>query len=93
MKKLLKRQIVDDSELWENGTLGQSEAHARPVGAVIDAAIDDALGLQPITIRLQKTLVEELKTMAKESGLGYQPFVRQLLTKYVSEQRRSKTGV
>jgi predicted DNA binding CopG/RHH family protein len=81
------KKIHDDSEDWESGKLGQSEEFAAPAPAQIQAAIDDDLGLQPITLRLQKTLVEDLKVMAKENGLGYQPFVRQLLTQYVREHR------
>jgi predicted DNA binding CopG/RHH family protein len=36
-------------------------------------------------VRLQKELVEQLKVMAKKEGLGYQPFIRHILTRYVRD--------
>ncbi len=81
------KKIHDDSDDWESGKLGQSLEHAAPAPPELQAAIDDDLGLQAVTMRLQKTLVEELKVLARENGLGYQPFVRQLLTNYVKEHR------
>jgi predicted DNA binding CopG/RHH family protein len=78
---------VDDSELWENGTYGQSLKHAAPASRKHQAAINNALGLAPISIRLQKTLVEDLKEMARKEGLAYQAYIRQILTRHVSEKK------
>ncbi len=51
-----------------------------------EAAIDEALGLQAISIRLQKDIIQKLKVFAKEEGLGYQPLIRQILTRYVRDK-------
>lgn len=75
----------DDAELWESGKLGASEEYVKQVGPEKTKEIHDALGLQPVTVRLQKELVEQLKTLAKKEGLGYQPLIRQVLTRYVRE--------
>jgi predicted DNA binding CopG/RHH family protein len=75
----------DDAELWESGQLGASEEHVRTVSPEKTKEIQDALGLQPVTVRLQKELVEQLKVMAKKEGLGYQPFIRHILTRYVRD--------
>lgn len=75
----------DDAELWESGQLGASEAHVKPVTPEKTKEIQDALGLQPVTVRLQKELVEQLKVMAKKEGLGYQPLIRHILTRYVRD--------
>lgn len=48
-----------------------------------EKAMDDALGLQPISIRLQKDLLDNLKALALLNGLGYQPLIRQILTRWV----------
>lgn len=48
-----------------------------------DDDINDALSLQPISIRLQKGLIENLKTIAELNGIGYQPLIRQALTRFV----------
>ena len=78
---------ADDTQLWESRELGASEEFVRKVSAKRERAVDDTLGLQPITIRLQKDLVEELKKMARAHGIGYQPYVRQVLTRHVKEKQ------
>lgn len=75
----------DAAKLWESGQLGASEEHVKPVSPERTKEIQDALGLQPVTVRLQKELVEQLKVMAKKEGLGYQPFIRHILTRYVRD--------
>lgn len=44
----------DNAELWESGQLGASEEHVRRVSAEKAKEIHDALGLQPVTVGLQK---------------------------------------
>jgi hypothetical protein len=79
------KEFDKDTELWETGKLGNSAKHAVRISEEEDKAIDDTLGLQAVTMRLQKELVEQLKLLAKKEGLGYQPYIRQLLTKHVSK--------
>jgi predicted DNA binding CopG/RHH family protein len=64
-------------------TVGEDEQFVAPAKEHQDKSIDDALGLQPISIRLQKDLVENLKALAQLNGLGYQPLIRQILTRWV----------
>lgn len=71
-----ERQIDYDS-------VGESDAHAAVAPAELSVNLDDALDLQPISIRLQRDLVENLKALAKLNGLGYQPLIRQVLTRWV----------
>jgi predicted DNA binding CopG/RHH family protein len=89
MKKprMSEEELNNESDAWDRGDLGRSVEYAKPSSKEFDAEIDEALGLQPITIRLQRPLIAELKAMAKENGLGYQPFVRLVLTQYVKEKR------
>lgn len=75
-----------DAELWENGTLGASAAHAKRVSDKQAKALDEALGLQLLSFRIQKSLIQRLKAIAKQEGIGYQPLMRQALTRYVREQ-------
>jgi len=84
-------QIEKDAELWESGQLGASIEHAVPVAEeeakIIDAMIDDALSLRSVTIRLQKGLVKEFEQFAKQDGIGYQPLMRMILTKYATDRK------
>jgi uncharacterized protein (DUF4415 family) len=78
-------QFDADAELWESGKLGASAEHARPASPEQEQALDDALGLQLISIRIQKPLIEKLRGLAKLEGMGYQTFMRQILTHYARE--------
>src|SRR5579883_492423 len=71
---------------WENRTLGATEKFARKASKKHEEKLDDKLGLQSISIRLQKNLIDDLKEIAKEDGLGYQPYIRQILTQHVRNE-------
>jgi hypothetical protein len=83
-KKELER-LTADAELWESGKLGRSAKHIRIASDEEEQAVDDALGLQLISIRLHKSLIEKLKQLALLEGIGYQPLIRQVLTRYLRE--------
>lgn len=75
-------KIAGTEEAWDSGLLGTDEAHVK-VAPNQQAEIDAALELHPISIRLQKGLLENLKALAQLNGIGYQPLVRQILTRFV----------
>ena len=39
-----------------------------------------------ISLRLQAYLIDGLKHFAREEGVGYQPYIRQLLTRHIHEK-------
>jgi hypothetical protein len=56
---------------------------------VDDAALDEAAGLQLISIRLQKSLIEDFKMIAGINGIGYESLICQVLKRFAySEKRR-----
>jgi hypothetical protein len=55
----------------------------------MELELDDALGLQMISIRLPKKLIEDLKLIAKKEGLGYQPLMRRVLLRFAEQEFRS----
>ncbi len=81
----------NDDELWESGQLGASEEHVRRVSREKSKEIHETLGLQPVTVRLQKELIEDLKALAKKEGLGYQPLIRHILTRYIRDTMCEET--
>lgn len=85
----MSTKVEGTAEAWEDGRLGMDASQAVPVSKEIDRAVDEALGLQPISIRLQKDLLEDLKVIAKLNGLGYQPLIRQVLTRFVACEMKS----
>ncbi len=77
------KKSPDDA--WDNRDLGASEEHVRKASPAREKALDERLGMQTISIRLQKSLIDDLKELAEEDGIGYQPYVRQLLTRHVRQ--------
>lgn len=73
---------------WETGKLGQDANYARPSPPEREAAVDEALELKMISIRLQNELIKNLKFVAEHHGIGYQPLIRDLLHRFVRAEMR-----
>lgn len=76
------RMIPGTIEAWEGRALGASEAHVRKASAEIESAIEDALGLKAISIRLPKSTIDAYKALAKMHGVGYQPLMRDAICRW-----------
>ena len=81
--------IKDTAEIetWESGKLGRSEEFVRKSNNNGEM-LDDKLGLQMISIRLQKSLIEDLKDIAEINGIGYQPLMKQILKRFVDAEKK-----
>lgn len=81
-----KDLIIGTAEAWENGALGRDTEHAVRSPAELTQQIDDALGMQMISIRLPKELIEEYKIIAQVRQLGYQPLMRDALKRFAEAE-------
>lgn len=88
-RKVSSQQETEAKCAWESGDLGSSVAHAVAVSAEHESSVDEALGLQMISIRLPRALIDDLKYFAKQEGLGYQPLMRRVLMRYVSHEYKN----
>ncbi|MBU3551421.1 hypothetical protein [Polynucleobacter sp. MWH-Berg-3C6] len=79
--KIIK--VKNTAEAWESGELGREIKYAIAVDKKIGTQIDDALGLQMISIRLEKDLIESYKLLGTKYDLGYQPLMREALKRFV----------
>jgi predicted DNA binding CopG/RHH family protein len=79
-------KINDTTEAWESGQLGNDEQYVRRAPEDADKELDDALGLQAISIRLPKELIDQFKLIAKIHGMGYQPLMREALKRFASAE-------
>lgn len=70
------------AEAWDSGELGEDMGSAKVASAETTRAINDALGLQMISIRLPKSVIEDFKVLAQIEGVGYQPLMRTALMRY-----------
>lgn len=76
---------MSNSDKWEDGSLGRDPGHVVRV-AEEEVGLDEALGLQLISIRLQKKLINDLKAIAQYHGIGYQPMIRDLLNRFAESE-------
>lgn len=82
------QDVRNTPEAWENEDLGADERYVAQAPPIDNYDIDTALDLHPISIRLQKSLVDDLKMIAKTNGIGYQPLIRQVLTRFVEAEKK-----
>lgn len=82
------KKIIGTAEAWEDGTLGRDEAYAARASAETVQQVDDALGLQMISIRLSKELIQDFKMIAQVHGIGYQPLMRDALTRFAAAEMK-----
>jgi len=85
-QRISKGTVKGTTENWESGKLGLSEEHSVPASEEEMAALDDALDLKLISIRLQKTLIDQLKLVARYHGIGYQPLIRDILNRFTGHE-------
>ncbi len=78
--------LAEDTHLWESGELGDDPKHAM-ISKRGAAVYDAALGLQLMSIRLPKDLIEEFKTLGQFVGRGYQPLMRDALRFYIEHHK------
>lgn len=81
-------KIPGTTEAWESGQLGEDANHARSASAETTQAIHDALGLQMISIRLNKDLIDTFKCLAEYYGVGYQPLMRDALRRFAEGEMK-----
>ncbi|OYD50688.1 hypothetical protein [Acidovorax kalamii] len=78
-------KIAGTEEAWESRALGASADHAEVASAEHLAALDDALGMQSISIRMPKGMIDAYKLIAAHHGVGYQPLMRDILQRFIPE--------
>jgi uncharacterized protein (DUF4415 family) len=73
-----------------SGNLADSgERQHSPGKPRAETALDDALGLQMISVRLSKSLIEDLKFCATANGVGYQPMIRDVLSRWARGEKNT----
>lgn len=83
-----KASIAGTTEAWESGALGKSAEFVRKASSETTNKIDEALGLQAISIRLPKAVIETYKMLAGMHGVGYQPLMRDALCRFAEGEMK-----
>ncbi len=82
------QRIESTDAAWEDGTLGASLEHAVAAPADMERAMEESLGMQSISIRLPKNMIDAYKLIAAHHGLGYQPLKRDILQRFIPDGLR-----
>jgi len=77
-------KINDTTEAWDSEILGNDEQFVRRAPRDAERDLDESLGLQAISIRLPKDLIEQYKLISKIHGMGYQPLMREALKRFAT---------
>jgi hypothetical protein len=88
-----KTTIPGTVEAWESGQLGTDKKHAKRAPAELEQAVEEAIAMQPISIRLPRSIVKVYKDLASIHGVGYQPLMRDALCRFAeAEMKRLLAG-
>lgn len=83
------KKIVGTDEVWDKRELGASMAHAELANAEEVQAVEDALSLHPISIRLPKSVIDDFKTIANIHGIRhYQSLMKEALARFADAEMR-----
>jgi predicted DNA binding CopG/RHH family protein len=82
MTKGNTKKIVGTDEAWDSRELGADIEHAVLASDADMKAVNEAFNLQPISIRLPKTVIDDFKTIAQVSGVRYQSLMKEALARF-----------
>jgi predicted DNA binding CopG/RHH family protein len=80
------KAIQNAEDAWESRELGADEEFVRVASDELEARVQASLGMQMISIRLPKELIDSLKMIGQYRGIGYQPLVRDLLGRFAASE-------
>jgi hypothetical protein len=79
-------EIANTPTSWESGKLGRDKTYAVAASKELGDQMDDALGLQIISIRLDKELIDTFKLLGDKYQMAYQPLMREALKRFVDDE-------
>jgi len=82
-----RETIESRKEEWNSREPGATEEFAAIASDDVQPLTDKHL-LQPVSIRLEKSLIEDFKLIASMYGIGYQPLMRQILKRFADSEKK-----
>lgn len=84
-----KQTIPDTDEAWDERALGADTNFVEVVDEQTESIIDEASGTQLISIRMQKSMIEDFKLIASLNGeIGYQTLMKQILQRFIDSEKK-----
>jgi len=81
-------KIDSTAENWESRALGADEASVRLDDENLEDLINESLSMKAISIRMEESLINDFKMIAKHHGMSYQPLMRQVLRRFADAETR-----
>jgi|SRR5690606_2907991 len=82
-------KIRGTEDAWDrDGPLGNDLEHAEVASEDLHKNVNEALAMQMISIRLPKAVIEAFKALAALEGIGYQPLMREALTRFADNEAK-----
>ncbi len=78
-----EEKIESTPEAWEEGPLGKDEAYVASAEPEVSVAVDEALDLELVQLRLDKKTLETIDQLAKGAGLIRVAMIREMLNIYI----------
>ena len=89
-KMMIKeKKIFGSEQAWDSRALGCDIKHVKRTKPELALDIDESLGLQMISIRLNKELIAAFKVIGEHHGVGYQPLMRDALQRFATAELKS----
>lgn len=84
---MANKKIEGTEEAWDTGALGRDEAYAQAAPDDLGKSADEAAGMQMISIRLPKSMIEGFKFISTHhNNIKYQTLMRQILQRFVTSE-------
>ena len=80
------KKVNNTEQAWDERKLGAEAEFVGVADVSHEEALQAALELQAISIRLPKDLVRQYKLIADFHGIGYQPLMRDVLQRFVAPE-------
>lgn len=81
-------KVKNTNDAWESRELGADSDYVEVADQAHSDALNAALGLHSISIRLPKQLIDHYKLIAHFHGVGYQPLMRDVMARFVPNALR-----
>ncbi|RMD67690.1 MAG: hypothetical protein D6819_10970 [Gammaproteobacteria bacterium] len=88
MSDKIEERVEASDEAWETRRLGAEEAFVAVAGPEVEEAVERAAGTKLISIRMSQRMIDDLKFIAMQHGLGYQTLMKQSLARFIEAEKK-----
>lgn len=90
----VKELVNEDLALWKQGDYGKNPLYKKRASVEESKQLQNSIqgpdALKAISLKLPPSLLEDLKGLAEEDNIGYQTYIKVILSRYVREEKRKQ---